>query len=354
MKKTLLSLAIAATAVAGSVNAAEIYNQDGGSIDFYGQLRTEMTFKDADNYSADLDTGSSRTGVNASYNVAEGFDVIANLELGVNTDDDVSVRNHLFGFATDYGTVTFGKSLISSDDVGGTDYSYFFGGSGNLYGTLNGAWNDSRIKYQLDLGNWWVNATYGLNDDDTGKNTANGDLAEAFVGAKYGDLAFHFGGGKNRVHALAVKVPGSNPEQIVNMDVSNTYYEATAMYDILENLQVSGTYYGSELKNEDGSGKIESNAASVGAYWTFMEKTSLYAGYEYTKSKAKDVSDESVDLTNTFVGLEYKFSNWARVFAEAGFQDGETLGFTNVNNIGTGAYSADSETNFGLGARFYW
>lgn len=341
MKKTLLSLAIAATAVAGSVNAAEIYNQDGGSIDFYGQLRTEMTFKDADNYSADLDTGSSRTGVNASYNVAEGFDVIANLELGVNTDDDVSVRNHLFGFATDYGTVTFGKSLISSDDVGGTDYSYFFGGSGNLYGTLNGAWNDSRIKYQLDLGNWWVNATYGLND-----SSSNQDLAEAFVGAKYGDLAFHVGGGRNRTHDMGLKGGVA--------DLSNTYYEATVMYDILSNLQVSGTYYGSQIKDEDGGGKIDSNSVSVGAYWTFMEKTSLYAGYEYTKSKAKDVSDESVDLTNTFVGLEYKFSNWARVFAEAGFQDGETLGFTDVNNIGTGAYSADSETNFGLGARFYW
>lgn len=342
MKKTLLSLAIAATAVAGSVNAAEIYNQDGGSIDFYGQLRTEMTFKDADNYSADLDTGSSRTGVNASYNVAEGFDVIANLELGVNTDDDVSVRNHLFGFATDYGTVTFGKSLISSDDVGGTDYSYFFGGSGNLYGTLNGAWNDSRIKYQLDLGNWWVNATYGLND-----SSSNQDLAEAFVGAKYGDLAFHVGGGRNRTHDMGLMNGGV-------ADLSNTYYEATVMYDILSNLQVSGTYYGSQIKDEDGGGKIDSNSVSVGAYWTFMEKTSLYAGYEYTKSKAKDVSDESVDLTNTFVGLEYKFSNWARVFAEAGFQDGETLGFTDVNNIGTGAYSADSETNFGLGARFYW
>lgn len=347
MKKTLLSLAIAATAVAGSVNAAEIYNQDGGSIDFYGQLRTEMTFKDADNYSADLDTGSSRTGVNASYNVAEGFDVIANLELGVNTDDDVSVRNHLFGFATDYGTVTFGKSLISSDDVGGTDYSYFFGGSGNLYGTLNGAWNDSRIKYQLDLGNWWVNATYGLND-----SSSNQDLAEAFVGAKYGDLAFHVGGGRNRTHDMGLTANENGGVA----DLSNTYYEATVMYDILSNLQVSGTYYGSQIKDEDGGGKIDSNSVSVGAYWTFMEKTSLYAGYEYTKGDASNVAafndpDADGDFTNTFVGVEYKFSKWARVFAEAGFSDGETVGYADTYRVATGP---KSDTNFGLGARFYW
>lgn len=352
MKKSLLALAVSTAAFTGAASAAEIYNSDNGSIDFYGQLRSEMKFMDADDYSADLSAGSSRTGVNASYTVTEGFDVLGSVELGINPEaDDVNVRTHLFGFGTDYGTLTFGKSLISSDDVGGTDYSYFFGGTGNLYGTLNGGWNDSRIKYQLSAGNWWVNATYGLNDDDGAKPNYNGDLAEAFVGATYGDLSFHAGGGYNRVHT---------GNTIDNLDISNTYYEATLMYNILENLQVSGTYYGSQLENEDGSGKIDSNSVSVGAYWTFIEKTSLYAGYEFTKGEASNVArftdpDADGELNNAFVGLEYMFSSWARVFAEVGYKDGETVGYADTeNNQATGPQSVDGETNFGIGARFYW
>lgn len=347
MKKSLLALAVSAAAFTGAANAAEIYSSDGGSVDFYGQLRSQMEFRDSDDYSADLSTGSSRTGVNATYTVTEGFDVLGSVELGLDTEgNDVGVRSHLFGFGTDYGTVTFGKSLISSDDVGGTDYSYFYGGTGNLYGTLNGGWNDSRIKYQLALENWWVNATYGLNDD-----SSNEDLAEAFVGATYGDLSFHFGGGKNRAHDGVTNA---------NLDISNTYYEATLMYNILENLQVSGTYYGSQLKNEDGSGKIDSNSISVGAYWTFIEKTSLYAGYEFTKGEASNVAafadpDADGELNNAFVGVEYMFSSWARVFAEVGYKDGETVGYADTaDNQATGPESVDSETNFGIGARFYW
>lgn len=42
MKKTLLALAV--LAAAGSVNAAEILKSDAGTVDFYGQLRTELKF----------------------------------------------------------------------------------------------------------------------------------------------------------------------------------------------------------------------------------------------------------------------------------------------------------------------
>lgn len=355
MKKSLLALAVTAAAFTGAANAAEIYNNDGGSVDFYGQLRTEMSFKDSDDYNADLSTGSSRMGVDAKYNVAEGFDVLGLIEVGVPAKDDedgndVEVRRHLIGFASDFGTVQFGRDWTTSDDLGGTDYSYFFGGTANLYDTLNGALSESQVKYSLDLDNWWVKATYGLNDSSNHQ-----DLFEAFVGATYGDLSFHVGGGYNRVHefeTIATKLDGS--KTTVEGDLSNTFYEATLVYNILETLQVSGTYYGSQLENTDTNDKIDQNALSLGAYWTFVEKTSLYAGYEYVHQKY-DEGDESTHGNNAFVGLEYKFSSWARVFAEAGYSDGTTLGFTNNHtDVSVGPTQVDSETNFGLGARFYW
>lgn len=346
MKKSLLSLAIAATAVAGSVNAAEIYNQDGGSVDFYGQLRTEMRFDDSNDHNGDLTTGSSRIGVNGVYAISDNFDALATIELGVpaNKSNDVTVRRHMVGFATELGTIQFGRDWTTSDDLGGTDYSYMYGGSGNLYSQLNGALHDSQIKYSLDLDNWWVKATYGFNDN----TSQNSDLAEAFVGATYGDLSFHVGGGYNRNHAF--DVAGAN-----TMDVSNTYYEATVIYDVLNNLQLSGTYYGSQLKNNDGAGKVDQNAISVGGYWTFIEKTSLYGGYEFVTQDATDAyNDADEDGTNIFVGLEYKFSSWARVFAEGSYSDGTTLGFVDNDQEPVAAQKVDDSFNFGLGARFYW
>lgn len=354
MKKSLLALAVSAAAFTGTASAAEIYSGDDASVDFYGQLRTEMKFMDADDYSADLSTGSSRIGVDAKYNVADNFAVLGLVEVGVPSDsegdNDVTVRRHLIGFATDFGTVQFGRDWTTSDDLGGTDYSYFFGGSGNLYDALNGALSESQIKYSLDLDNWWVKATYGLNDSSNHQ-----DLMEAFVGATYGDLSFHAGGGYNRVHEFmttATDVAGNETE--LSGDISNTYYEATLVYNLLDNLQVSGTYYGSQLENTDNDDKIDQNALSLGAYWTFIEKTSLYAGYEYVHQKY-DEDDSSSHGNNAFVGLEYKFSSWARVFAEAGYSDGTTLGFTNnQTDVMVGPSEVDSETNFGLGARFYW
>ncbi len=67
MKKTLLALAV--LAAAGSVNAAEILKSDAGTVDFYGQLRTELKFlEDKD---PTIGSGSSRAGVDANYTVNE-------------------------------------------------------------------------------------------------------------------------------------------------------------------------------------------------------------------------------------------------------------------------------------------
>lgn len=345
MKKSLLALAVSAAAFTGAASAAEILKTDDASVDFYGQLRTELKFADADDYNADLSTGSSRVGVDAKYDFTDSFAVLGLVEVGVPSttgenegeeDSNVYVRRHLIGFATDLGTIQFGKDWTTSDDLGGTDYSYFFGGTGNLYGQLNGALSDSQIKYSLDLDNWWVKATYGLNDDSNQQ-----DLAEGFVGASFGAFSFHAGGGYNRNHDFK------------GMDLSNTYYEATGIFDVTDALQLSATYYGSQLENEDGNAKIDQNAISVGGYWTFAEKTSLYAGYEYVKQDEDD-ADISEHGNNAFTGVEYKFASWARVFAEVGYSDGTTLGFVDTDQNLVEAQRVDSETNFGIGARVYW
>ncbi|TOK15332.1 porin, partial [Vibrio parahaemolyticus] len=65
MKKTLLALAVVASAT--SVNAAEVFKSEEGSVDFYGQLRPTLLFLDSTDHTAELNTSSSRMGVNGVY-----------------------------------------------------------------------------------------------------------------------------------------------------------------------------------------------------------------------------------------------------------------------------------------------
>ncbi|MHC6527779.1 MULTISPECIES: porin [unclassified Vibrio] len=333
MKKTLLALAVATAAT--SVNAAEILKTEDGSVDFYGQLRTELKF--LDDKDATLGSGSSRAGVDATYTVTDGFDILGKVEFGLKDNSDMYVRNHIFGIATDYGTIKLGKQWTTSDDVYGADYSYFFGGTALRYITLSDALHDSQIKYSLEKDNWWVKAGYGLDEDDT-----NQELAELFAGASFGDLALHVGGGKNTDNAW----DGSSDE------VSNTYYEATAEYTIGDAL-IGFTYYHAKLENEDNNHEIKENGYSLAGTYKVADKTTVYGGYEYTEQDPDFASDE--DGTLIYAGVEYKFASWARVYAEYGYADGTTLGYSNKGSDATvEATTVDSENNFAIGARVYW
>ncbi|GAB7219829.1 porin [Vibrio comitans] len=339
MKKTLLALAVASVA-ATSVNAAEIYKSEDGSVDFYGQLRQELKFLDGNDHDATLSSGSSRTGVKGQYSITDSVDVIGLVELGIRDNTDVNVRQHYVGFAGDFGTIKFGKQWTTSDDVYGADYSYFFGGSALRYATLNGAQHESQIKYSIDFDNVWVKAGWGLNDSDTEQ-----DLYELFVGGNVGDLSLHAGGGYT----------GEPDSAGANIDLENTYAEFTAEYGIGDHL-IGFTYYWAEIANQNGNESIDENGFSIAGIFQMMEKTALYGGYEYTTQKSNNFAfnfDE--DGTLIYVGVEHKFNSWARVYGEYGYGDGTTLGYNNQGSDSQVAPTvADGESNFAIGARFYW
>jgi len=48
MKRNILAVVIPAILVAGSVNAAEVYNKDGNKLDFYGKVVGERAFNELD------------------------------------------------------------------------------------------------------------------------------------------------------------------------------------------------------------------------------------------------------------------------------------------------------------------
>ncbi|CAM4464279.1 porin [Vibrio agarivorans] len=346
MKKTLLALVVAAAAT--SVNAAEIYKSEDGSVNFYGQLRTELKFsEDSDgDWNEDLSSGSSRMGIDGSYALTDSLDVLGLVEVGVRDNTDVNVRQHIFGFSGDFGTIKLGKQWTTSDDVYGADYSYFYGGSALRYSTLNGALHDSQIKYAYDAEQFWLKAGWGLNEGES-----NQDLYELFVGTSFDALDLHAGVGLNKDYAF-----GEDDDAGVDgAEVENLFFELTAEYNIGDHL-IGFTYYNAELSNGNGSEKIKENGYSLAGIYQATAKTALYAGYEFTDQESSGFAmNYDEDGTVIYVGVEHKFNSWSRVYAEYGYGDGTTLGYSNKgSDQEVEAQVADSESNFGIGARFYW
>ncbi|EKO3589005.1 porin [Vibrio metschnikovii] len=305
MKKTLVALLVASAAT--SVNAAEIYKSDTGSVNFYGQLRTQITFeKDKD---ATLDAGSSRAGVNAKYSLYPDLDILGKVEFRISNQAGVEdtkwdVRQHYIGFASDMGTFTFGKQIVVADDVYGAEYSYAFGGEG-LYPM--GAFNSSMIKYELERDAFWLKASYSLPETDS-KNP-NQELSELFFGTSYKNLSLHAGLGQW--------------EETSGVDIN--FYEATAEYTFGKTL-VGFTYYHIDAD-------VDKNNFNFAGTHQLTDTIKPYAGYEMIKPKSGN------DIDNVYLGVEFKPATWFRTYAEYAYYKEQTK---------------DSVSKFAIGARVYW
>lgn len=330
MKKTLLALAVLAGA--SSVNAAEVFKSDEGSVDFYGQLRPTLMFADKNDHETELNTSSSRMGVNGVYVVNDSLKILGEVEVGVQLNDkekgdNVYVRRHIIGFDMgDYGVIRMGKEGTWADDVYFADYSYFFGGfaADTAYGH---AWNnDSQIKYAYTADDFWVKAGYAFGEKDT-----NEEIREVFAGTSFGDLAVHAG-----VMSTSNKIAASNKDTLS--------FEVTGEYALGDHL-IGLSYYRASAEDKLSKTTVDSDYITLAAMFAVADKTTLYGGYEYLMQSSDKSSTVDADSSVAYVGIEYKFSKWARVFAEAGY----TFEGTDLDNAKT-----DSATDFGLGARFYW
>ncbi|WP_086984537.1 porin [Vibrio aphrogenes] len=344
MKKSLLALAVTAAAFTGAANAAEIYKTDDASVNFYGQLRTELKWNDVEDKNPELSSGSSRTGIDGSYKVNDNLSVLGLVEVSVDEDSDMYVRQHIFGLSGDFGTIKFGKQFTISDDIYGADYSYFYGGSALRYWTISDAVNDAMVKYVFEADNFWLQADYGLPN-----NGDNQELGELFVGTSLGDLNLHIGGGYNRSEDI-LDSAGNN----TGVSLKNSYGQATAEYNYGKGV-IGFTYYYAKLETENATNiSVEENGYSLAATYEWADNATAYAGYELTTHDSDAI--ELKDSTVVYVGSDYFLTDWARVYLEVAYLDGDTLGYGAGGAEGTAISpsSADDQYNVGLGARFYW
>ncbi|MDV5170475.1 porin [Photobacterium rosenbergii] len=361
MKKTLLAVAIPAVLFAHSASAVEILKTDEAFVDFYGHLRTEV--KKLEDTDVTLNAGSSRAGVQAQYAVTDSVDIFGKVEFGLNyntASEDYAMKNrlHFAGVDTDFGKLSFGRQWVISDEIWGADYSYFFGGSGLRHATLSGARHDSLIKYVYEGESFILSANYGLPEDDT-----NQELSELYLASSVGSFNFHLGGGVNRDKTFKIgtvettpnpSVPEFTKTDDVTADLENTYFEGTVEYAFGPAL-VGFTYYNSTIENKGGNEEIKEDAYSIAATYSWADNATAYTGFEYVEQNS-DQLDIDGDGKNFYIGTDYHFNSWSRIYVEYGYADGQTLGYTNKASdsfVGV-TKDVDGESRFAVGARVYW
>ncbi len=330
MKKSLLALAIAATA-ASSVNAAQIVKTETGSIDFYGQLRQYVYSGDNEkNFS--LKSSSSRAGFDMAYHLTPETDFVGKFEFNINDSDAFTNRKHYVGVANaDYGTLLVGKNSIITDDVWGVENSYNNGGNSVLPESVGGIYwlQQAMLKYSLETDDWWVQAAYSHDNDNS-----NVQLSEVFAGTTIGDISIYGGGGyaDNSTGLLTGDVNSDGDKVTTAKGTTVKHAMVTASYE--NDMYGAGVTYWYADVASSGSSK-DSHSLALAGHYNLNEKSTLYGTYEFIT----DYASEGEDYAMLNIGADYRFSSAFRVFGEVAFEDDD---------------STDKQNIYTLGARFYW
>ncbi|RBP75237.1 putative outer membrane protein [Shewanella putrefaciens] len=352
MKKTFISASVASVLALASFGALA----EGPS--FYGRLELALThtdtgatlqsgtngleanYADENNAGTYLENNFSLLGVKGSEKIADGFDVIYQMEFQVeNTSgagDVFKARNTFLGLKTNAGTVLVGRNdSVFKQAEGAVD---IFGNTNadidRLVSaqtrTADGAWYYSpKIAGLVTL-----NANYQFDDNDTTAKTSESLYA---LSATLGDSKFKeqnyyaavaYNKGIAGVDAYRLvgqakfgqfKVGGlfQNSEDIVNNDIEGNTYFVNVSYDLngvnlkaeygIDEAGLGGAY--TKLGGVKGADDINFQNFNIGADYRVAKSTMIYGQYamyrgDFTVANAKtDLQDDNVFS----VGVRYDF-----------------------------------------------
>ncbi|EKM31949.1 gram-negative porin family protein, partial [Vibrio harveyi] len=168
MKKTLIALSVSAAAMATGVNAAELYNQDGTSLEMGGRAEARLSMKDgdvADNSRIRLNFLGTQAINDNLYGVGfwEGEFTTAE-EGGVDGNSNLDTRYAYAGLGGAFGEVTYGKNDGALGVI--TDFTDIMAYAGNSAADKLAAADrsDNMLSYKGQFENLAVKASYRFAD----------------------------------------------------------------------------------------------------------------------------------------------------------------------------------------------
>jgi predicted porin len=283
MKKTLVALAV--LAAAGSVNAAEVYSNDGVTTSLSGVAEVQLI--DNEGYAdKDLAVRLDDFDITAATSVALSDDVAAVGAVSLGQDRDtsnVSADRVYVGFASaEMGTITFGQQTLLSDDDGiGADYEF----GGVQYGTKTEDSTDV-VKYVYDNGQFYTGLSYDVAESNGEQSSIDGR-----IGFRVDSLDV-------RLYAYSDETDGAD-ETDFNLEGVYTA-DALAIAASIGSMDVSD---------------VQTDVAEINVKYT-VEATTYALGYSYAKAD----NDGAKSVDTVYANVTQKLAPSVKVYAEAGYQ----------------------------------
>nr|AAB41114.1 OmpF-like protein precursor [Xenorhabdus nematophila]prf//2204378A OmpF-like porin [Xenorhabdus nematophila] len=369
MKRNILAVVIPALLVAGTANAAEIFNKDGNKLDLYGKVDVRHQFADKRS-SEDGDDSYARIGIKGETQISDQLTGFGRWEYNVKakgTEAAVAESSTRLAFAglkfANYGSLDYGRNYRVNYDVNAwTDVLPIFGGdpmaqtdnfmtgrstglltyrNTDFFGLVDGlnfrlqyqGQNSDRTKnkgrdtersngdgyglsstydvgYGITVGGSYANSARTA-DQKEKVSDAYGKRAEAWnIGAKYD---------ANNVYLAAMYGETRNMTRYTRT-IADT--DATLIANKTQNIELTAQYLFSDLGLKPSLAYVQSKGkdltegkgfngdlvkyVSVGTYYYFNKNLSTYVDYKINLLK-KD-NELGVNARNVFgVGLTYQF-----------------------------------------------
>ena len=345
MKKTLLALAIAATAT--SVNAAEIYSNDDTKVGLKGEVDIYLKQSEADTYKYDEDTDTesivkekkeadvstwAKIQLDAEQKLNDQFTAYASFEIEAD-DGNAKFDDIWVGFKTDTWGMAFGETgdlaesadAIQKDDI--TNEGNYMGSTGGHHRESKGHGvvfkgefvegltlvADVNTTSEEDVDNTYgISADYAFNNFSIGTSYITGDAAK--------DIDYSLAG----VSASA--------------EFSGFYLALT--YAQFEGANEFGYW---SLKDKDSSEYMNGNTMGIAAAYQ-MDKVRLYTTYaianldELATATGTSKLTNDIDIDNLVFGVDYAFRDNILFLAE--YQTATA----DLNTAGEKNWNADTVT----------
>ncbi|MGF1875736.1 porin [Photobacterium frigidiphilum] len=319
MKKTLVALAV--LTAAGSANAGiDLYNDNGVNVTLSGAAEVQylQTIQNSDGKSDDaglhLDDGDIQ--LNTTVAVTDKLNAVAGIGFAFEKTD-VTNDELWVGLANDdFGTVTFGRQMYISDDMGiGKDYELgleqvdFVKTEGN-----------EAIKYVFDNGTFYFGATHDLDAakaDGTAGGTdflgADGTVTDVRLGARFADFD--------------VRGYYYTAEDLSNTDVDAFNLEAEYVMDAFA---FAASYGQVEYTDSTASAdKTDVDVFEINGSYT-LGKNTFALGYNRADASVKNngaykTTEDVVD--NVYANVTHQLHSNVKVYAELGYADGDNTDY---------------------------
>ena len=316
MNKTLIALAVSAAAVATGVNAAELYNQDGNTVNMGGRAEGRMLLQDGKatdktrirlNFEGKAQINQSLYGLG----FWEGeFTTAENGQTDGDDASDLTTRLAYAGLGGNFGEVAYGKTEGALGVI--TDFTDIMGYHGNSAADKLAVADrtDNMLAYKGSFQNLNVKASYRFadaNDDLSGDNDQDGYSLSAI--AALGNTGVNLGAGYasqdeaneymvganwayNDLYLAGLFTDGEKQIESSNDTVDYTGYEFAAAYTV-DKTVFTTTYNNAETNDETSADNI-----AIDASYYFKPNFRGYVSYNFNLISEGDAINK-VAATNT-------------------------------------------------------